>query len=279
MVLLTSPVRSSAAICCVGEVPQLEPLARRVQQRLRALGHFVIGRLAQLLLSAARNQVLLLGRHQVRAVEGEQRLPLVHQLAHKVGIDVFDPSRGLDVYVRDVALVGGYHAGGAQGAAHVLLIHRGQAHAERALLALRKVYQSGVGAWPARPESSTRTSAPGHPAVGRNAGLVRVIGRMHRVIPVENALLRLRGHGRSRRRRGALRGGRKMPCDLLAHQQEGDQRRGGQHCKDAECDADTWGHYCASGAQANGLSLDLARLALTPHEPYPVSPGSSSPTP
>ena len=44
----------------VGDVPQLQPLACRTQQRLRALRDFLVGRAAERALAALGDQVLLL---------------------------------------------------------------------------------------------------------------------------------------------------------------------------------------------------------------------------
>ena len=110
---------------------------------MRSLRNLLIGRAAQRSLATLGNQVFLLRGDHVRAVEREDRLALLHHLAHEIDVDLFHEPGNLDVNVRDLRFVGNDLRRGAYVAHHRLLLHRRGPYAHHLLLARRDVDGSG----------------------------------------------------------------------------------------------------------------------------------------
>ena len=86
-------------------IPQQQPLARRREQVERALGHRGDPALGHLLLCVVREQVLLLCRHEIGAVDGQQRLAPPYELPREVDVEVLHVAVVLRVDVVEPPLV------------------------------------------------------------------------------------------------------------------------------------------------------------------------------
>ena len=105
LVQLRLPAFLEGAKLRVAQVPQTQPLPAGAKKRRRGLprsGNLAVLEAGSTLL---REQVLLLGSDEVRAVDGEQRIALLHRLARVVDIEVLDVAAYLEGHFGDLPLV------------------------------------------------------------------------------------------------------------------------------------------------------------------------------
>ena len=87
--------------------PLLEPFGSRAQERGRTFGDSRYGASRDTLLVLFRDEILALRRREVRAVDGEQRLPFAELLIGRVGKDFLDVSRIPHLDVSDFGFIDG----------------------------------------------------------------------------------------------------------------------------------------------------------------------------
>ena len=89
-----------------------------------------------------RQQVFLLGGHQIRTIDGEQRLSFTNELVTRVGVDLTNPAGETRLDIGHQALIDFNVSGGANIVGYILHLRLSQFHAD-ALHTLRcKLHRS-----------------------------------------------------------------------------------------------------------------------------------------
>src|SRR6266508_4795260 len=126
------------------DVPQLQPLARRSEQRGAASHGLMKRAVRQLVAAFEREQVLLLRLPEFRAVDADERLPFTDLFAGEVHEDLFNPAFDARMNARDLRLVPGQTPNRAQGSADGFELRRAVSHADQLLL-FRRNLKSAFG--------------------------------------------------------------------------------------------------------------------------------------
>src|SRR5581483_2562984 len=123
----------------VRDVPQAEAFAGRGEQRASALTRFLDRTGGQLPVGFEREQVLPLRRHQIRAVDGEERLAFLHLLTDKIHRHGLRPPRNLRVDFGDARFVVGDDTNGTDARLQCLVRHLRGSDADQLLPRRRDV--------------------------------------------------------------------------------------------------------------------------------------------
>src|SRR5207237_3070018 len=110
-------VVESANLFC-GKIPEREALSRRRDELVCTVACIRNRRALHLIASLESQQVLLLRRQEVGAVQREQGLSLLNRLAGVVSVQVANPSLHPEIDVRLPSLVVPHHANGPHGLLH-----------------------------------------------------------------------------------------------------------------------------------------------------------------
>ena len=89
----------------VGDLPPLQPLGCGIQQRLGSVGSGSASR-GGFRQELPSHQVVLLGRHQLRAIDDQERLALSHLFVCCVGVYLLNPAGEADLHVGKPRFVG-----------------------------------------------------------------------------------------------------------------------------------------------------------------------------
>ncbi len=211
----------------VAQVPEFQPLAGRCYQRVTLLDRVPKRAVLQHVLALQGQKVFLLRRQHLRAVERQQSLPFLNDLAGEIDEDLLDPALHPGVNAGDAGFVKGDLANGPEGmdpgpgfnfavthADQLLLLgtdlngaHRhggGLVRIHRfqfipglgveprliggivGILRVAVVQELSLGRGCGRFPAVLIDGLQLHPAVRRDARLVRFVGRVHRVDVVEN---------------------------------------------------------------------------------------------
>ena len=185
------PSRSTSATCSSRHVEEEEAVAGRAREFLRARR-----------LAPAKRQVFLLRAGPLRHEELREGLALAHGIERRAHEELLDIARRARLHEGDRALVEGDGADRLDGDGEPPLLRDGGAHAQVLHHARAHLHAARVRAV---------FGVDGHEVhvhEGRAAGLVELLRRVHRVVPVEDlapALGLLRGGGVGRGVRRALR--------------------------------------------------------------------------
>ena len=210
--LSVSPVRAISVDFVVADVPEFQALARGGYQVLGAAHHFVHGIVVHQVASFDGEDVLLLRGEGLGAVDGEQRIALLDQLAGEIDEDLVDPAVQLAVHFGDTPFVERDARGGTDGVGHGFVFDGAVLHADELLFLGRDfdgaVGQAGIGVGVALFVAGVDGHQL-HAAIGGDAGLLATCTRDAWGPPSTAAYARPRrsrtyrtsGHSRTRRPR------------------------------------------------------------------------------